>query len=64
MYAPVTTQRRVSTPSSSATIARARVGRAMSARTAGMYRGYVTHEGEIYVATGKEEAKRIQPAGP
>ena len=32
---------------------------AMSARSVGMYRGYVTREGEIYVAIYKEEAKRI-----
>ena len=34
---------------------------AMSARSVGMYRGYVTREGEIYVAIYKEEAKRMQP---
>jgi beta-aspartyl-peptidase (threonine type) len=34
---------------------------AMSARSAGMYRGYVTSEGEIYVAIYKEEPKRMQP---
>jgi hypothetical protein len=32
----------------------------MSERSAGMYRGYVTGEGEIYVAIYKEEPKRMR----
>jgi beta-aspartyl-peptidase (threonine type) len=37
---------------------------AMSARSVGMYRGYITQEGEVYVAIFKEEENRIvKPRG-